>query len=63
MDATANRETFSAYAPSKSRIQHLMAYVDAAHELVRFARRSDIALRPLRSVMSCAGTLTDGMNG
>jgi phenylacetate-CoA ligase len=44
---------------NRSRIGHMMAYVDAAHELVRFARQNDIAIRPLRSVMSCAGTLTD----
>jgi phenylacetate-CoA ligase len=42
-----------------SPVRHMMAYVDAAAELARFARRRGIAVRPLASVMACAGTLTD----
>lgn len=42
-----------------SRVDHMMAYVDAACALARFADRNGIALRPLRSVMACAGTVTN----
>ena len=43
----------------ESSIDHLMAYVDAAHQLARFAEESGTPIRPLRSVMACAGTVTD----
>ncbi len=43
----------------ESPIDHLMAYVDAAHQLARFAEKSGAPVRPLRSVMACAGTVTD----
>lgn len=43
----------------ESRIDHLMAYVDAAYELARFQEKSGKPMRPLRSVMACAGTVTD----
>jgi phenylacetate-CoA ligase len=44
---------------NQSPIQHMMAYVDAACELVRFARRRGLKLRRLKSFMACAGTVTD----
>jgi phenylacetate-CoA ligase len=43
---------------SRSRIRHMMAYVDCAAELARFARKSGIPVRPLESLMACAGTVT-----
>jgi len=39
---------------------YLMAYVDAAESLVRFARLRDLALPQFRSIMACAGTVFDG---
>ena len=43
----------------ESPIEHMMGYVDAAHALVRFARRRKVRLRRLKSFMACAGTVTD----
>jgi len=40
-------------------IRHLMAYVDAAYELARFVEGKGIAVRPLESIMACAGAVTD----
>ena len=42
-----------------SSIEHLMAYVDAAYQLARFIEKSGLPMRPLKSVMACAGTVTD----
>ncbi|MEO6052570.1 MAG: hypothetical protein ABIP97_01015 [Chthoniobacterales bacterium] len=42
-----------------SPIDHMMAYVDAAEHLARFAQRENISVRPLKSIMACAGTVTD----
>ncbi|MEO8204864.1 MAG: hypothetical protein ABI615_01695 [Chthoniobacterales bacterium] len=42
-----------------SPIRHMMAYVDAAAHLARFAQRERISIRPLKSIMACAGTVTD----
>ncbi len=42
-----------------SSIQHLMAYVDAAYQLAGFAEQKGLAVRPIESVMACAGTVTD----
>jgi phenylacetate-CoA ligase len=44
---------------NESRIEHMMAYVDAACELVRFSRRRELPLRKLKSFMACAGTVND----
>jgi phenylacetate-CoA ligase len=44
---------------SQSRARHLMAYVDCAAELARFARSAGIRVRPLASIMACAGTVTE----
>ena len=54
-------ERMTAYAReiNGSSIDHLMAYVDAAHQLARFIEKNDPPMRPLKSVMACAGTLTD----
>lgn len=38
--------------------RHMMAYVDCAVQLARFAQNRSIRLRPLNSIMACAGTLT-----
>ena len=38
--------------------EHMMAYVDAAVELARFAQDRHMNMKPLRGIMSCAGTLT-----
>ena len=42
---------------SARRIRHMMAYVDAAHTLARFALRTG-SIVALDSVMACAGTIT-----
>ena len=42
-----------------SSIDHLMAYVDAAYQLARFQEKSGKPMRPLKSIMACAGTVTD----
>ena len=43
----------------ESQIEHLMAYVDAADQLARFQEKSGKPMRPLKSVMACAGTVTE----
>ena len=43
----------------ESAIEHLMAYVDAADQLARFIEKSGGKSRPIKSVMACAGTVTD----
>ena len=42
-----------------SSLKHLMAYVDAAEQLARFTEKRGIQMRPLKSVMACAGTVTE----
>ena len=42
-----------------SRIDHLMAYVDAAYQLARFQEKSGQPMRALKSIMACAGTVTE----
>ena len=42
-----------------SSLMHLMAYVDAADQLARFIEKHGIMMRPLKSVMACAGTVTE----
>ena len=39
---------------------YLMAYVDAAESLARFARRLNLTIPHFRSVMACAGTVYEG---
>lgn len=40
-------------------VHHMMAYVDAAQAIARYSQRRNRAVRPLRSIMACAGTVTD----
>lgn len=40
-----------------SNILYMMAYVDSAYALARYARDRAISLRPLEAIMACAGTL------
>ncbi len=47
----------------RSRVRHMMAYVDCAAELARFAREMRIPVRPLQSLMACAGTVTPDCRG
>lgn len=42
-----------------SPVRHMMAYVDCAAELARFARREGIPVRGLDSIMACAGAVTE----
>lgn len=44
---------------NESSINHLMAYVDAADQLARFVEKRGVKMRPIKSVMACAGTVTD----
>ena len=44
---------------NESPINHLMAYVDAAEQLARFLEKSGAKMRPIESVMACAGTVTE----
>jgi phenylacetate-CoA ligase len=57
MDAA--RMTSYAKEINESSIDHLMAYVDAAYQLARFIEKSGSRVRPIKSVMACAGTVTD----
>lgn len=38
--------------------KHIMAYVDAASQIARFANQRGIEISPFKSIMACAGTLT-----
>lgn len=40
---------------------HLMGYVDAIAQVANFARSRGIHVRPMRSIMACAGTVTHEM--
>lgn len=44
---------------NEAHIDHMMAYTDAAHELARFCRKNSLRVRPLSSLMACAGTVTE----
>jgi phenylacetate-CoA ligase len=48
---------------NKSKVDHLMAYVDAAEQLARFIEKSGTPMRRLESVMACAGTVTEEARG
>lgn len=41
------------------KIDHLMTYVDAAYHMALYAKRNQIQIRPLKTLMACAGTVTD----
>jgi len=42
----------------RDKARHMMAYADCAEALARFAKRCGLKVKPLESVMCCAGTLT-----
>lgn len=44
---------------NRSDIKHIMAYVDAAYQIALYSRRQGIQLKAIKSVMACAGTVTD----
>ena len=48
---------------NESKVDHLMAYVDAAEQLARFIEKSGTRMRRLESVMACAGTVTEEARG
>jgi phenylacetate-CoA ligase len=43
---------------NSSEIHHMIAYVDAAAQVARHAEANGMRVRPLRSLMACAGTVT-----
>jgi len=43
---------------NSSEAVHMMAYVDAAIELARFAQDRQLSLKSLKGIMACAGTVT-----
>lgn len=45
-------------AIAESKVNHLMAYVDCAVQLARFAQSRARSVRPVHSIMACAGTVT-----
>lgn len=46
---------------NESKAEHLMAYADAACQLARYSLSNGRTIKHLRSVMACAGTVTDEM--
>jgi phenylacetate-CoA ligase len=56
-----DEERMAGYARriNQSKVEHLMAYVDAAEQLARFIEKSGTPVRRLESVMACAGTVTE----
>lgn len=46
---------------NNSSIEHMMAYSDAAYRISEYILSTSRPVRPLKSVMSCAGTLTEEM--
>jgi len=44
---------------NESHIDHILAYVDAIHHIAQYAKRKGIRMRPLKSIMTTGGTLTD----
>lgn len=38
---------------------HMMCYVDAGYQLALFIKKRNLKVKPLKSIMACAGTLTD----
>lgn len=46
---------------NNSSIAHMMAYSDAAHRMAEYILANRRSVRPLKSVMACAGTLTEEM--
>src|SRR5262249_32045432 len=46
---------------NESSAQHMLAYADAAHRMSEYIRAERRPVRPLTSIMACAGTLTETM--
>lgn len=46
---------------NESRIDHIIAYVDAIYQLAKYANRTGVRMRPLASIMTTGGTLTDSV--
>jgi phenylacetate-CoA ligase len=44
-----------------SSTEYMMAYVDAAYQMAKYSLRMGKPIRPLRSIMACAGTVTSDM--
>lgn len=40
-------------------VDHMMCYVDAGYQLARFIQSKNLTIKPLRSIMACAGTVTE----
>lgn len=43
---------------NNSNVEHMMAYVDAAVHMARFIEKTNTQVKPLKSIMACAGTVT-----
>ena len=43
---------------NSSSVDHMMAYVDAAVHMARFIEKTNTRVKPLKSIMACAGTVT-----
>ena len=44
-----------------SSTEYMMACIDAAYQMAKYSLRMDKQIRPLRSIMACAGTVTSDM--
>jgi len=44
---------------NESGINHIVAYVDAIYQIAKYANRTGVRMRPLDSIMTTGGTLTD----
>lgn len=40
-------------------VEHMMAYVDAAYQLAKYSSMTEMPIKPMKSIMACAGTVTD----
>lgn len=46
---------------NSSSISHIMAYVDAIDHIAKYALKKGKKLKPFKSIMACAGTVTDDL--
>jgi phenylacetate-CoA ligase len=44
---------------NNSKISHIMGYVDAVYQIARYIQKTDTKIKPVKSIMACAGTVTD----
>jgi phenylacetate-CoA ligase len=42
-----------------SQYDHIMAYVDAVYQLASFIKKNNLKIKPIKSIMGCAGTVTE----